>query len=433
MRILLLGSGGREHALAWKINQSVWANPLYIAPGNPGTAQCGKNVPLDITDFEAIKGFCISEKIEMIVVGPEEPLVKGLHDYFKSNEELEKIYFIGPSKIGAQLEGSKAFAKAFMLRHQIPTAKYREFDASNFEEGVYYVKEHPLPVVLKADGLAAGKGVVICHTSVEAVSEFELMIQNEKFGEASKKVVVEEFLDGIELSVFVLTDGKNYLLLPEAKDYKRIGEGDKGLNTGGMGAVSPVPFATPGFMYKVEERIIKPTIAGLHKEVIDYKGFLFFGLISVNGDPYVIEYNCRMGDPEAEVIIPRLETDLVGLFIAATQQELDTVKLRVDDRSAVTIMAVSRGYPGGYKKGFEITGLNREDDKSSFIFQAGTKQDDGKIITNGGRVLCVTSYGGNIEEAADHSLDILEELDFEGIYYRTDIGFEFRRPTASEP
>ena len=431
MRILLLGSGGREHALAWKINQSVWSNPLYIAPGNPGTVQCGKNVSLDITDFKAIKKFCISEKIEMIVVGPEEPLVKGLYDYFKADEELKEIYFIGPSKQGAQLEGSKAFAKAFMQRHKIPTAGYREFDASNFEEGVHYVKEHALPVVLKADGLAAGKGVIICQTSVEAVSEFELMIQDQKFGEASKKVVVEEFLDGIELSVFVITDGKNYLLLPEAKDYKRIGEGDKGLNTGGMGAVSPVPFATPGFMYKVEERIIKPTIAGLYKEKIDYKGFLFFGLISVNGDPYVIEYNCRMGDPETEVVIPRLETDLVGLFIAATQQELHTVKLRADERSAVTIMAVSRGYPGAYEKGFEIYGLDMERDKNSFIFHAGTKQDDGKIITNGGRVLCVTSYGKNIEEASDHSLNILEDIDFEGIYYRTDIGYEFK-PSISK-
>src|SRR5215813_12798759 len=363
MRILLLGSGGREHALAWKLNQSVWTNPLYIAPGNPGTASCGINVPLDITDFDAIRQFCIREKIEMVIVGPEEPLVKGVYDYFKSNEELQKIYFIGPSKNGAQLEGSKAFAKSFMQRHDIPTAKYREFDASNFEEGVHYVNEHPLPVVLKADGLAAGKGVVICQSHVEAVSEFELMIQHSKFGEASKKVVVEEFLDGIELSVFVITDGKNYLLLPEAKDYKRIGEGDIGLNTGGMGAVSPVPFATPGFMYKVEEKIIKPTINGLHKEEIDYKGFLFFGLISVKGEPYVIEYNCRMGDPEAEVVIPRLETDLVGLFVAATQQELDTVKLRVDPRCAVTIMSVSRGYPGAYEKGFEITGLDEQDDK----------------------------------------------------------------------
>jgi phosphoribosylamine--glycine ligase len=426
MRILLLGSGGREHALAWKINQSVWANPLYIAPGNAGTAQCGKNVLLDITDFNAIGNFCVSEKIEMVVVGPEEPLVKGLYDFFKANEDLQRIYFIGPSKNGAQLEGSKAFAKAFMERHEIPTAKYREFDMSNFEEGVHYVKEHSLPVVLKADGLAAGKGVIICQTSVEAVSEFELMLQKSKFGEASRKVVVEEFLEGIELSVFVLTDGKNYLLLPEAKDYKRIGEGDSGLNTGGMGAVSPVPFASPSFMQKVERKIIKPTIDGLNKEEIDYKGFLFFGLINVNGEPFVIEYNCRHGDPETEVVIPRLETDLVGLFVAATQQELDTVKLRVDERSAATVMAVSHGYPGAYEKGFEIRGLNKADNKNFFIFHSGTKQDGGKILTNGGRVLCVTSYGKDVKGAVANSLAILEKIDFDGIYYRTDIGFEFK-------
>lgn len=426
MRILLLGSGGREHALAWKINQSVWANPLYIAPGNPGTAQCGINISLDINDFDAIGQFCISEKIEMIIVGPEEPLVKGLYDYFKANEDLEKIYFIGPSKNGAQLEGSKAFAKAFMQRHHIPTAKYRDFDASNFEDGVDYVKEHALPVVLKADGLAAGKGVIICQNSVEAVSEFELMIHQAKFGEAGRKVVVEEFLEGIELSVFVLTDGKNYLLLPEAKDYKRIGEGDVGLNTGGMGAVSPVPFATPGFMHKVEHKIIRPTVSALHKEGIIYTGFLFFGLINVNGEPYVIEYNCRLGDPEAEVVIPRLETDLVGLFVAATQQELDTVKLRLDQRTAVTIMAVSDGYPGNYERGFEISGLDNKKAKSSFIFHAGTKQSDGKIVTNGGRVLCVTSYGNNVKDAAHRSLNILERIDFQGIYYRTDIGYEFK-------
>jgi phosphoribosylamine--glycine ligase len=287
-----------------------------------------------------------------------------------------------------------------------------------------------LPVVLKADGLAAGKGVVICQSHVEAVSEFELMIQHSKFGEASKKVVVEEFLDGIELSVFVLTDGKNYLLLPEAKDYKRIGEGDTGLNTGGMGAVSPVPFATPGFMHKVEQRIIKPTIAGLYQEQIEYTGFVFFGLISVNGEPYVIEYNCRMGDPETEVVIPRLETDLVGLFVAATQKELDTVRLRVDERCAVTVMAVSKGYPGSYEKGFEIKGLRKENDKDSFIFHAGTRETDKKIVTNGGRVLCVTSYGTNIREAVENSLLILDDIDFEGIYYRSDIGYEFKSKTS---
>jgi phosphoribosylamine---glycine ligase len=425
MRILLLGSGGREHALAWKLNQSVWTNPLYIAPGNPGTAKCGINVALDINDFEAVGQFCIREKIEMLVVGPEEPLVNGMYDYFKSKEELKKIYFIGPSKKGAQLEGSKAFAKQFMLRHKIPTASYREFTIENYEEGLKYLEQHTLPIVIKADGLAAGKGVAICQNHLEAVAEFELMIQQSKFGEASKKVVVEEFLTGIELSVFAITDGKNYLILPEAKDYKRVGEGDTGLNTGGMGAISPVPFATPGFMYKVEERIIRPTVNGLHQEGIEYTGFVFFGLINVNGDPFVIEYNCRMGDPETEVVMPRLETDLVGLCIAATQQELDQVVMRVDPRAAATIMAVSYGYPLGYEKGFEITGLDYDYGKQSLVFQAGTKEADGKIISNGGRVLCVTSLHTDLTEAVNISLDLLDHIHYEGMYYRTDIGFEF--------
>lgn len=426
MRILLLGSGGREHALAWKLNQSVWTNPLYIAPGNPGTAQCGINVPLNISDFDAIAQFCISEKIEMIVVGPEEPLVNGLYDYFKSKEELQKIYFIGPSKKGAQLEGSKAFAKEFMMRHKIPTAAYREFTIENYQEGVDYLQQHTLPIVIKADGLAAGKGVVICQHHVEAIAEFELMIQQSKFGEASKKVVVEEFLTGIELSVFVITDGKNYLLLPEAKDYKRIGEGDKGLNTGGMGAISPVPFATPDFMRKVEERVIKPTVNGLHQEGIEYTGFIFFGLINVNGDPYVIEYNCRLGDPETEVVLARLETDLVGLCVAATEQKLDEMTIRTDERSAATIMAVSHGYPMGYEKGFEISGLDQDYGKQSLVFQAGTKQEDGKIVTSGGRVLCVTSLHKSLSEAVNTSLDILEHIEYKGIYYRKDIGYEFK-------
>jgi phosphoribosylamine---glycine ligase len=425
MRILLLGSGGREHALAWKINQSVWANPLYIAPGNPGTAQCGINVPLDIHDFEAISAFCLSEKIEMIFVGPEEPLVNGLYDHFKSQEGLRDIHFIGPSREGAKLEGSKAFAKEFMLRHKIPTAAYREFTIDNYEEGVAYLQQHPLPIVIKADGLAGGKGVAICQHHVEAIAEFELMIQQSKFGEASRKVVVEEFLTGIELSVFALTDGKNYLILPEAKDYKRIGEGDTGLNTGGMGAISPVPFATPGFMHKVEERIIKPTVNGLYKEGIVYTGFIFFGLINVNGEPYVIEYNCRLGDPETEVVLPRLESDLISLCIAATRHELDQATMRVDPRAAATIMAVSHGYPLGYNKGYEVSGLEHDYGKQSLVFHAGTKEEDGKIITSGGRVLCVTSLDEDLEEAVGISLDILANIYYEGMYYRKDIGFEF--------
>ncbi|MCC7400794.1 MAG: phosphoribosylamine--glycine ligase [Chitinophagaceae bacterium] len=432
MRILLLGSGGREHALAWKLNQSVWTNPLYIAPGNPGTALCGKNVSLDIRDFEAVGNFCYLESIDMIVVGPEEPLVNGLYDYFKSKEELKKIYFIGPSQKGAQLEGSKAFAKAFMQRHKIPTAKYGEFTMDNYDEGVKFLQDHDLPVVIKADGLAAGKGVVICKNHVEAIAEFELLLHHGKFGEASKKVVVEEFLDGIEFSVFVLTDGKNYVILPEAKDYKRVGVGDEGMNTGGMGAVSPLPFVTRELMQRVEKRIIRPTINGLKKENIEYTGFIYFGLINVKGEPYVIEYNCRMGDPEAEVVLPRMENDIVGLFVAATQKELDKVRIRIDKRTAATVVAVSGGYPAGYETGYEITGIDQNFGKQTLIFQAGTREKDGKILTNGGRVLCVTSYGENIKEAVASSLEVLEHIDFTGIYYRNDIGYEFvPKPSAS--
>ena len=425
MRILLLGSGGREHAMAWKLNQSVWANPLYIAPGNPGTALCGKNVPLDIKDFEAIGKFCYLESIEMVVVGPEEPLVNGLYDYFKSKEELKNIYFIGPSQKGAQLEGSKAFAKAFMQRHNIPTAAYKEFTVDNFDEGTKYIKGHKVPVVIKADGLAAGKGVAICQNHVEAIAEYELMLQHSKFGDAGKRVVIEEFLDGIEFSVFVLTDGENYVILPEAKDYKRAGVGDTGMNTGGMGAVSPVPFVTPGLMYKVEERIIKPTISGLQKENIEYTGFIYIGLINVKGEPYVIEYNCRMGDPETEVVMPRLENDLVGLFIAATQKELDKVKIRWDARAAATVVAVSNGYPTGYETGFEIKGIDQNFGKQTLVFHSGTLEENGKILTNGGRVLCVTSYGENIKEAVSSSLEVLEHIHYQGISYRNDIGYEF--------
>jgi phosphoribosylamine---glycine ligase len=425
MNILLLGSGGREHALAWKLNQSVWANPLYIAPGNAGTGQCGINVNLDLNNFESIGKFCIEKNIEMVVVGPEEPLVKGLCDYFKTTPELEKIYFIGPSKEGAQLEGSKAFAKAFMERHKIPTAAYREFTSESYEEGVKYLQSHSLPIVLKADGLAAGKGVVICQNHVEAIAEFELMIQQEKFGDASKKVVVEEFLKGIEVSVFVLTDGKHYVILPEAKDYKRIGEGDKGLNTGGMGAVSPVPFANFLFMQKIEDRIIKPTIDGLHKDNIDYKGFVFIGIINVDNEPYVIEYNCRLGDPETEVILPRLENDLIGLFVSVCNQELDTMKISIDPRTAITIVTVSRGYPTGYEKGYPIYGLTNKIPDDSLIFHAGTAISEGKVVTNGGRVLAVTSFAETVYEAVEKSRDVLENIDYDGIYYRRDIGYEF--------
>jgi phosphoribosylamine--glycine ligase len=404
----------------------VWTNPLYIAPGNPGTAQYGENVPLDINDFEAVGKFCIREKIEMVVVGPEEPLVNGIYDYFKSQEDLRKIYFIGPSKKGAQLEGSKAFAKEFMRRHNIPTASYRKFTHDNYEEGIEFLNNHPLPIVLKADGLAGGKGVVICQSKLEAIAEFELMIQEAKFGEASKKVVVEKFLHGTELSIFVLTDGKSYRVLPEAKDYKRIGEGDTGLNTGGMGAVSPVPFADAAFMEKVEERIIRPTIRGIEQEGIEYVGFVFIGLINVKGEPFVIEYNCRLGDPETEVVLPRLETDLVGLLIAATQHELDQTVVRVDPRAAATIMAVSNGYPLGFTKGMEISGLDGKYGKQSLIFQAGTIEKEDRILTNGGRVLCVTSYGEDITDAVNTSLDVLSFLHYEGMYYRGDIGYEFK-------
>lgn len=361
----------------------------------------------------------------MLVVGPEEPLVNGIVDFLQSKKALSGMAIIGPSKLGAQLEGSKAFAKAFMQRHHIPTAAYGEFDHSNYKKGVLYLKQHALPVVLKADGLAAGKGVMICKNHVEAMAEFELMIQKSKFGEAGKKVVVEEFLDGIELSVFVLTNGKQYVLLPEAKDYKRIEEGDTGLNTGGMGAVSPVPFADDAFLKKVKEKIIWPTIEGLSKEKIAYTGFIFFGVMEVNEEPFVIEYNCRMGDPEAEVIIPRLKNDLVALFAAACSQNLDNIEIETDERSACTIMAVSGGYPGDFDKGFEIEGLEKAASQESLVFHAATLKAGDQVITNGGRVLCVTSFGESIQEAVFNSKQVLENIYFENMYYRNDIGYEF--------
>ncbi|MCH5596801.1 phosphoribosylamine--glycine ligase [Niabella ginsengisoli] len=355
MNILILGGGGREHALAWNIKErGQGKHELFIAPGNPGTAQCGTNIDIAITDFEELGKFCIDNKIEMVIAGPEEPLVKGAWDYFQK-DQLKHIHFIGPSQFGAQLEGSKAFAKAFMHRHDIPTAAYKEFSAEQFEEGVNYLKAHSLPIVLKADGLAGGKGVVICETHADAIMEFEAMLVQAKFGDASKTVVVEQFLDGIEMSVFILTDGKEYVLLPEAKDYKRIGETDTGLNTGGMGAVSPVPFASEEFMEKVTRKIIKPTVAGLENESINYTGFVFIGLIKVNNEPYVIEYNCRMGDPETEVVMPRLKNDLAELCLAAAQHTLSDIKIETDDRSAATVVAVSGGYPGNFEKGYAIS------------------------------------------------------------------------------
>jgi phosphoribosylamine--glycine ligase len=426
MNLLLLGSGGREHALAWKIRQSDKCDELYVSPGNPGTALCGKNISIAVTDFDAIKTFCVDNNIDLVVVGPEEPLVRGIVDEFASDPKVQHIPVIGPSKQAAQLEGSKAFAKKFMLRHGIPTANYREFDITNYQEGIPYLQEHPLPIVLKADGLAAGKGVIICHSHVEAMSEFELMLQQSKFGDAGKKVVVEEYLDGIEVSVFVLTDGENYILLPEAKDYKRVGEGDKGANTGGMGAVSPVPFADSVFMKKVKQRIVEPTIEGLKSDGIEYKGFIFIGVIKVNDEPFVIEYNCRLGDPETEVIIPRLKSDIIDLLEATAKKTLGkNNKVAIDPRSACTIVAVSGGYPGIFEKGFPIEGLDQELTADSVIFQAGTAEKDGALVTSGGRVLCVTSFGKSVLECVAKSRSVLKGIHFEDMYYRRDIGFEF--------
>lgn len=425
MNLLLLGSGGREHALAWKLSKSPRCSKLYIAPGNAGTSQCGTNVNINPNDFDSVKKFCAAENINMVVVGPEEPLVKGIVDSFRSDNTVNHIPVIGPSKDGARLEGSKAFAKEFMVRHNIPTANYREFDNNNYQEGIPYLQSHAIPIVLKADGLAAGKGVVICNSLVEAMSEYELMIHQSKFGEASKKVVVEQFLDGIEMSVFVLTDGKNHLVLPAAKDYKRINAGDKGPNTGGMGAVSPVPFADEVFMNKVNERIILPTVNGLKKDKIDYTGIIFIGIIKVKDEPFVIEYNCRLGDPETEVVIPRLKNDLVELFAALANQKLDQVTVEEDVRVACTVMAVSGGYPSTYEKGFPITGLDFKV-PGTIIFQAGTAQKDGEVVTSGGRVLCVTAFGETIDEAVQSAVDVMGEIEYEGMYYRKDIGWEFR-------
>ena len=425
MRILLLGSGGREHAIALKLTQSPLCEKLFIAPGNAGTSQCGTNLTFGFNDFDAIKKACIDEKIDMVMVGPEEPLVNGITDFLMSSPALKNIAVIGPGKNSAQLEGSKAFAKAFMERHNIPTAAYKEFTLANYQEGIKYIQNHSLPIVMKADGLAAGKGVVICNNHLEAVAEFELMIQRAKFGEAGKKVVIEQFLRGVEMSVFVLTDGKNYVVLPEAKDYKRIGEGDKGPNTGGMGAVSPVPFANESLMKKIEERVIIPTINGLQKEGLDYRGFIFLGFMIENDEPYMIEYNCRMGDPETEVVMPRLKNDLVELFQAVAEQKLDTIKIETDERTVCTVVAVSGGYPGDYKKGYEIHGLQDINPADSVVYHMGTIIKDGKVVTNGGRVFCVTSYGRSIYDAVAISKEEIEKITFTGMEYRSDIGYEF--------
>lgn len=420
MTILLLGSGGREHALAWKMLQSNRCQKLFVAPGNAGTSSIATNVSLNITDMEAIRKFVLENGVNMVVVGPEDPLVHGIYDYFQADSLLQAIPVIGPSKLGAQLEGSKEFAKEFLVKHQIPTAKYQSFTKETVEEGCTFLTTLAPPYVLKADGLAAGKGVLILQDLEEAQQELRNMLVEAKFGAASSKVVIEEFLDGIELSCFVLTDGKSYKILPTAKDYKRIGDGDTGLNTGGMGAVSPVPFADAVLMEKIETRIVKPTIAGLQKDNIAYKGFVFIGLINVKGEPMVIEYNVRMGDPETEVVMPRLQSDLVELFQAVAAQKLEEVPLVIDPRAATTIIVASGGYPEDYEKGKVISGLEAVED--SIVFHAGTKQENGTVVTNGGRVLAVTSYGDTFQDAIKKSYQNIEKLHFDKMYFRKDIG-----------
>jgi len=422
MNILILGSGGREHTLAWKIKQSKKPSKLFIAPGNAGTSQIGVNIDIDINDFQSVKKAILNLSIDLIVVGPEVPLVNGFHDFISADNELKHITVIGPKKYAAQLEGSKKFAKEFMMRYNIPTAKYKSFTNQSLEEGHQFLEALHPPFVLKADGLAAGKGVVILNDLEEAKTELTDMLTNQKFGEASSQVVIEEFLDGIEMSCFVLTDGKHYISLPNAKDYKRIGEGDAGLNTGGMGAVSPVPFADDDFLKKVEDKVIKPTINGLKIDKIDYQGFIFFGLIKVNNEPFVIEYNVRLGDPETEVIIPRLKTDLVEIFLAVANQQLDTIKVEFDDRFAATVMLVSGGYPEVYEKEKEITGLDRVSE--SIVFHAGTKIMDNNVVSNGGRVVAVTSYGNSVNEALQKSYKSIEGVNFDKMNFRKDIGFD---------
>ncbi|MFO0496266.1 MAG: phosphoribosylamine--glycine ligase [Flavobacteriia bacterium] len=422
MRVLLLGSGGREHAFAWKMAQSSMLEELFIAPGNAGTKNHGKNVNINPTDFKAVKEFVLNNDINMVVVGPEEPLVNGIHDFFLADKDLKNVPVIGPQKEAAQLEGSKDFAKQFMFRHAIPTAKYATFTKDTLEQGYTFLENMKPPYVLKADGLAAGKGVLILEDLVEAKKELKSMLADAKFGDASSRVVIEQFLKGIELSVFVITDGESYKRLPEAKDYKRIGEGDTGLNTGGMGAISPVPFADATFMDKIENQIIIPTVKGLRNDKIPYKGFIFFGLINVKGEPYVIEYNCRMGDPETEVVIPRLKSDLLDLFEGVASNTLSERDVQFVEKCASTVMMVSGGYPEDYQKGKQIYGLNSVTE--SIVFHAGTTSDGPAVLTAGGRVLALTSYGKNLEAALARSYDSAEKIEFEGAYYRRDIGFD---------
>lgn len=422
MNILILGSGGREHTFTWKLAQSDSKPNLYVAPGNAGTDAIAKNLPIDIKDFACIKEAALALHIDMLVVGPEDPLVNGIHDFFLEDDDLKHIPVIGPQKAAAELEGSKAFAKAFMDRHQIPTAAYKEFTQENLEEGYAFLEGLQPPYVLKADGLAAGKGVLILNDLEQAKDELKSMITDGKFGDASAKVVIEEFLDGIELSVFVLTDGMNYKVLPTAKDYKRIGEGDTGLNTGGMGAISPVPFADEVFMDKIHSQIIEPTVRGLEKDNLPYVGFIFIGLIKVNDEPKVIEYNVRMGDPETEVVLPRLKTDLVEVFKAMGNGTLDQVPFEIDSRAATTVMSVAGGYPESYNKGDEITGIDQVTDQ--IVFQAGTTIKEGKVVTNGGRVLAVTAFGEDFKAALKSSYQGLSKIEFNDMYYRSDLGFD---------